>query len=210
MDGPTRAACLSRRLLGAGCGPPPTIQGEAAVRMGRVVRTKQLCQRTARIINTEIGLASLTQLQSNLLVRRHFYCLSTCENNAIISPRPYSVVSSSQTFPTLTAERPSLCSRVRRASRLMLGTVDQAHGRTTAFIYPCRYWPCFLVLRPYWMANFGQRCRQPKHMAHRSFTHTGRLSCISMACTGHLLAHRPQPMQPSSRIRFFVRRVLAS
>lgn len=55
----------------------------------------------------------------------------------------------------------------------------------------CRYWPCSRVLPSYWMANLGQRCRQPRHMMQRSFTQTGRPSLISMDLVGALPCAEP-------------------
>ena len=67
------------------------------------------------------------------------------------------------------------------------------------FTYGFMYCPWNLVLPfPYWIANLGQKCRHLKHTAHSFFTQTGILLRISIAWTGHFLAHRPHPTHCSS------------
>ena len=93
----------------------------------------------------------------------------------------------------------SPCTSVKRIKRQ-----TGIYTLTFGFVY-C---PCVFVLSSYWMANFGQRCRHPRHITHLSLTQTGFLSRISIACTGHFFAHNPQPIQVSSTWKCEVLRTL--
>ena len=46
------------------------------------------------------------------------------------------------------------------------------------FTFGFVYCPWFLVLFPHCIANFGHRCRQPKHITHFFFTQAGFPPCI--------------------------------
>ena len=91
------------------------------------------------------------------------------------SPRAAGATSSSGPSGPSEGAKPPEERRVLR--RFFLSCAARAHTVTWGLVY-C---PCPFVRFPYWMANFGQRCRQPRHITHFSFPHTGLPSRSSMA-----------------------------
>lgn len=82
--------------------------------------------------------------------------------------------------------------RARSAALCRSSESDGPRSAPSQTLVPgCRYWLYSRVLPSYWMANLGQRCRQPRHMMQRSFTQTGRPSLISMGLVGALPCAEP-------------------